>query len=79
MMTCVKACADELCVQLEDSADALGMFNAIPSSLLESDLLSGLVGKAGDVLAKTLGPVENLFAPGHCLVRQIPAGRESQL
>lgn len=64
MTACVKACAEALTSQLEDFADALGVFDAVPSSLLESDLLSGLVRKAGNVLAKKMGPVEDLFTPG---------------
>ena len=61
MATCVKACADELSVHLEDSADAL---QAIPDTLLESDFVSGLVNKAGSVFVGNLGPVEDLFVPG---------------
>ena len=64
MVTCIETCVAELTSQLESADDALGVFAGIPESLLERKLFLGLVTKAASVLAKSLGPVEDLFLPG---------------
>lgn len=67
MVACVKICVEELTSQLGSTDDAHDIFKAIPESLLERKLFSGLVEKAASVLANELGVVEDLFiscAPG---------------
>ena len=61
MMACVESCVEELSSQLESLDDALAVFEAIPESLLERESCLSLVTKAASLLAKDLGPVEDLF------------------